>query len=128
MNMIIKNIQEVAPYQGEHAIPGIRFRAVRQALEVSAWGMNVLEFDPACEGYPAHEHVEDGQEEVYVVLDGSIVLVVDGTERTLRRGDMARVPPHRVRKFVTRSEPATLLAIGGTPGKPYAADRRMATT
>ncbi len=123
MNTTIKAISSIEPYQGEHHIPGIRFRAVRQALGVTAWGMNVLELDAGCEAYPEHDHVEvmkDGQEEVYLVLEGSAVLIAEGEEHTLRKGDLVRVPPNVRRKFVTRAESVTLLALGGTPGKAYA--------
>ncbi len=128
MPITFKNISDIAPYQGEHAIAGIRFRPIRQALGVTAWGMNVLELDPGCEGYPQHDHAHDGQEEVYLVLEGSVVLVAEETERTLRRGDMVRVGPETSRKLVTRGEGATLLALGATPGKAYEADQRLATT
>lgn len=121
-----KNVTEIPHYQGEHAIPKIRFRPARSALGVSAWGMNVLELDAGCEGYPEHDHVGDGQEELYVVLDGEAVLVAGGEERPLRKGDMVRVPPETTRKIVTRGSSVTLLAIGGTPGKAYAPDPRMA--
>lgn len=122
MTIVLKSIAEVAHYQGEHAIPGIRFRPVREALGVTSWGMNVLELEPGCEGYPEHDHVEimkDGQEEVYFVLEGSVVLLAEGRERVLRRGDLVKVPPNVRRKFITRKEAATLLALGGTPGKAY---------
>jgi quercetin dioxygenase-like cupin family protein len=118
--IIVKKIEEIAAYTGENAIPGIRFRPVRQALGLSSWGMNVLELDPHCTGYPEHDHANDGHEEVYVVLRGSILLQVDGAERELVQGDLVHVEPATVRKFVTRREGATLLALGGTPGKPYA--------
>ena len=116
-----KKIEDIQPYQGPHAIPGIRFRALREALGVTAWGMNVLELDPGCEGYPEHDHVQDGQEEVYLVLEGSIVLRALDTEIVLTRGDAARVPHGVKRKLVTRESGATILAIGATPGKVFEA-------
>jgi quercetin dioxygenase-like cupin family protein len=118
-DITVKNLEEIAPYTGPHAIPGIRFRPAREALGVRAWGMNVIELDPACENYPAHRHTNDGQEEVYVVLRGSVVLLAADTERTLKEGDFVRVAPDVDRKFVTRKEGATLLALGGTPGQAY---------
>lgn len=118
-DITVKNIGQIEPYAGEHAIPGIRFRPARQALGVSAWGMSVIELDAGCEGYPEHSHANDRQEEVYLVLRGSVVLIAGGEERTLREGDFVRVPPDVVRKFVTRKSTATLLALGCTPGAPY---------
>jgi quercetin dioxygenase-like cupin family protein len=119
-DITVKHIEAIEPYAGPHAIAGIRFRPAREALRVSAWGMNVIELDPGCENYPAHNHARDGQEEVYVVLRGSVVLLTGGSERALREGDFVRVAPHVDRKFVTRDRGATLLALGGTPGQPYA--------
>jgi quercetin dioxygenase-like cupin family protein len=121
MNITVKHLEDIEPYKGANTIPGIRFRPARQALGVSSWGMNVLELDPHCSGYPEHDHAKDGHEEVYVVLRGSIVLQAAGEERALSQGDLVRVAPDVKRKFVTRDEGATLLALGGTPGKAYAA-------
>ncbi len=115
----LKNVEDFEAYSGPHAIEGIRFKHARQALGVSAWGMNVLEFEPNCSGYPRHDHAADGQEEVYVVLQGRIVLQAGGSERELEQGDFVRVPPELERKFVTRTQGATLLALGATPGKAF---------
>ena len=118
-DITVKNISEIAPYTGPHAIDGIRFRAVREALGVSSWGMSVLELDPHCSGYPEHDHQKDRQEEVYLVLRGAIVIEAQGGELTLREGACARVPAEVSRKLLTRDEGATILALGGTPGEPY---------
>jgi quercetin dioxygenase-like cupin family protein len=115
----VKQMEEIEPYTGPNAIPGIRFRPVRPALGVSAWGMNVLELDPNCSGYPEHDHIKDQQEEVYLVMRGSVVLQACGEERVLVEGDWVRVEPATKRKFVTRDTGATLLALGGTPGKAF---------
>lgn len=116
----VKAIEEIEAYAGKNAIPGIRFRPARQALGVSSWGMSVLELDAECSGYPEHDHASEGHEEVYLVLKGSVVLRANGEERTLSAGDFVRVAPEVKRKFVTKKEGATILALGGTPGKAYA--------
>lgn len=115
----ITAIDAISAYSGPHAIPGIRFRPARQAMGVTAWGMNVIEIDPGCEGYPDHDHKGDDQEEVYVILEGSAVLQAHGEEQVVRAGQMIRVEPGVHRKFVTRDEGVRFLAIGGTPGKAY---------
>jgi quercetin dioxygenase-like cupin family protein len=115
----VRSISEIAAYTGPNAIAGIRFRPARQALGVTAWGMSVMELDPHCTGYPEHDHENEGHEEVYLVLRGSVVLRSGGAERTLHEGDFVRVSPETTRKFVTRDTGATLLALGGTPGAPY---------
>lgn len=118
-DIIVKSIEEIEPYAGEHAIPGIQFRPAREALGVSAWGMNVLELEPGCEGYPEHDHHSDGHEEVYVVLRGSVELVAGDMRTTLNQGDLVRVGPKTRRKLVTAERGATVLALGGTPGQAY---------
>lgn len=125
MSIDVRHISEIPAYEGEHAIPGIRFRAARQAMGVRAWGMNVIEFDPGADGYPLHDHTHDGQEELYVVLEGALVLEAGGRETTLRAGDMVRVGPGVPRRFIARESGGTLLALGGVPGAAYAADPRL---
>ncbi|MEZ5987572.1 MAG: hypothetical protein R3F30_00295 [Planctomycetota bacterium] len=70
----VRKFADCAPYEGPDAIPGIRFRPVGPALGVSGWGMNLLELDAGCTGYPEHDYAADGQEEPYVVLEGSAEL------------------------------------------------------
>lgn len=119
MALAVTNHRHIAPYDGPNALPGIRFRAARQALGVTAWGMNVLELDTHCEAYPEHDHVADGQEEVYFVIEGSLFLRTPDGEQALSAGDMVRVAPDVRRKLVTKEERAVVLAIGATPGKPF---------
>ena len=110
---------DIAPYSGPHALEGIRFRPAAAALGVSAWGMNVLEIDSGSELYPEHDHTEDGQEEVYVILTGQARLRVGNDERVLNSGDLTRVGPGVKRKLLAGPNGVTLLAIGGTPGQAY---------
>jgi mannose-6-phosphate isomerase-like protein (cupin superfamily) len=119
MPATIKNINDVAPYSGAHAIAGVRFRPVRAALGITAWGMSVIELDAHCTAYPEHDHAKDGQEEVYLVLDGAATFVAGGEERAVSRGDLVHVPPDVKRKFITTDSPVSLLALGNTPGKAY---------
>lgn len=115
----IRKLSDCDYYKGENAIPGIRFRSVGRDLGVTAWGMNVLEIEPGCTGYPEHDHAKDGQEEVYVILRGSASLVTSDGEHPLETGMLARVEPHTKRKFLPGKDGVTLLAIGGTPGQAY---------
>ncbi len=72
-------------------------------------------------GYPEHDHVKDGQEEVYAVVAGAARLVMGDEELSRTAGTLVRVPPHVKRKWITGDEGVTLLAVGATPGKPYPA-------
>ena len=75
-DVTVKRIDEIPAYVGPHALPGIEFRFAAKALGVSAWGMNIGEVAPGGTNWPVHDHLADGQEEVYVVLRGSAELVV----------------------------------------------------
>jgi quercetin dioxygenase-like cupin family protein len=70
---------------------------------------------------PEHDHTHDGQEEIYTVISGSAKLQAGGAEHQLEPGVFARVGAGEKRKFVTGSEPAQILAMGGVPGAAYEA-------
>jgi uncharacterized cupin superfamily protein len=118
-NVTIKQIEELQFYQGPHMKEGIRFRYAGKDLGVTAWGMNVIELAPHCAAYPEHDHLSDGQEEVYVVLRGVARMRAAGQEVRLQAGALVRVAPSEKRCFFTDAEGATLLAIGATPGSAY---------
>ena len=117
--VVKKEIEELGYYQGPHAIAGIKFRYAAKELGVTAWGMNVLEINAKCTDYPEHDHVKDGQEEVYTVLRGTATLLADGKEWPLKLGSFIRVGPGIKRKIIPGPEGVTILAIGNTPGKAY---------
>ena len=97
------------------------FCRARASLGVSSFGMQVENFPPHFEHYPEHDHLEDGQEEVYSVLSGSATLHAGGETFELTPGVFARVGASVTRKITTGDEPARILAVGGTPGAAYSA-------
>ncbi|HKY61171.1 MAG TPA: cupin domain-containing protein [Gemmatimonadota bacterium] len=115
----IKPIDEIEPYRGPGEREGIRFRPVGRALGVTAWGMNVIELAPGATTYPEHDHSGDGQEEVFVVLEGDARLRAGDRDWRVERGDMVRIPPDVKRFWEPGDKGATLLAVGATPGKAY---------
>jgi uncharacterized cupin superfamily protein len=94
------------------------FVLARKSLGVTAWGMNVERLPAGYDKYPEHDHAEDGQEEVYVVLEGKATLHADGESWDLTRGTLARVGAGQ-KRTITTGEGATLLVLGGTPGTAY---------
>jgi mannose-6-phosphate isomerase-like protein (cupin superfamily) len=78
--------------------------------------VQVLDLPPGFADYPEHDHMEDGQEEVYVVLAGSAELTVAGDRVEARAGSLVRVEPHSTRKLVPGPDGARILAIGCAPG------------
>jgi mannose-6-phosphate isomerase-like protein (cupin superfamily) len=95
------------------------FYRVRAGLGVSSFGIAVMEFPPDFGDYPEHDQAHDDQEEVYTALSGRATLVAGGEEHELAPGVWVRVGPSEKRKILTGSEPARVLAVGGTVGGPY---------
>lgn len=114
-DVTVKRTEEFEPIFG-----GGMLRA-RAGLGVSSFGIQLLRFPPASTGHPEHDHAGDGQEEVYVVLEGSVTLRAGDEEHLLEPGVFARVGPDEKRKLETAAEGALVLALGGVPGQVFQA-------
>src|SRR3984893_16335037 len=68
-------------------------------LGIESFGMQVLDFPAGFSGYREHDHAEDGQEEVYVVLRGQADFGIDGEEVTISQGEMLKVDAASRRKL-----------------------------
>ena len=110
---VVKAIDEM---QGIH---GGAVRLAGAELGVESFGLQVLEFPADFPHYPEHDHAEDGQEEVYLVMRGSGEFVIDGDRVPLDAGQMVRVGAHSRRKLEPGSEGIRVLAIGCTPSGTY---------
>jgi mannose-6-phosphate isomerase-like protein (cupin superfamily) len=90
---------------------GEQFLSLRRALGVTSFGMNQIVLRPRQRGR-IHRH--ERQEEVYLVLEGTLTLVVEGEEEALERGELVRVGPEVRRQLVNRGpDRLVLLALGG---------------
>jgi mannose-6-phosphate isomerase-like protein (cupin superfamily) len=104
------------------AIYGGGFKRARAELGVESFGMQVMDLPPNMDDqYPEHDHSQDGQEEVYLVLRGRAEIEVEGDRHDLDPDTMIRVGPGVSRKLRTGSEGARVLALGGSAGKLYEA-------
>jgi uncharacterized cupin superfamily protein len=88
-------------------------------LGVQSFGIQVFDFPAGFSGYPEHDHADDGQEEVYVVLNGSAEFELNGQRRQLDPQQMMRVDSHTRRRLVPGPDGVRILAIGSTPHQPY---------
>jgi hypothetical protein len=89
---------------------------VREHLGIQAFGINA--FTPADDGTLVNEHDEggSGQEELYVVLDGTVTFEVDGEAVEATPGTLVFIAPEARRKA---TGDGTVLVVGATPGEAY---------
>lgn len=100
------------------AIHGGAVKLAADALGVESFGLQVLDL-PAGFDYPEHDHAADGQEEVYVVLDGTAEVAIDGERVTADAGSVLRVDAAATRAIVPGPSGVRVLAIGCVPGGGY---------
>jgi len=109
----VKKIDEM------EAVYGGAFKRARAELAVESFGMGIIDMPPNYDGYPEHDHAEDGQEEVYVTLRGSGEIEIDGERFPLDPDHVARVAAGTKRKVWPGEEGIRILVLGGNPGGDY---------
>src|SRR5271154_4477662 len=80
------------------------FVRARAELGASAFGMQVIRMPPGYADYPEHDHGEDGQEEVYVVLSGSGTFDIEGDSVDFDADTLVRVASGTKRKLIAGPE------------------------
>jgi tetratricopeptide (TPR) repeat protein len=99
------------------------FIRLRRTLGLSAFGANAISQAKAG-GDLVFEHDErgpgaDGQEELYVVAQGSATFTIGGEEVDAPHGTVVFVPAGTMRKAVATSDDTIVVAVGGRPGEAY---------
>ena len=91
---------------------------VREHFGIRAFGINA--YTPGEDGRLIGEHDESGsgQEELYLVLDGTATFEIDGETVDAPSGTFVYVRPEARRKATGEG---TVLALGATPGEAYQA-------
>jgi uncharacterized cupin superfamily protein len=88
-----------------------RWSLARRSLGVGSFGLNVVEMAPG-QNIPEHDETGRDQEEVFLVLDGEVVFVVDGDRVPAARGTFMRCDVDVTRTAVNESDaPAQLLIV-----------------
>jgi uncharacterized cupin superfamily protein len=88
-----------------------RFQRLREQLGVTSFGVNLIALQAGQRGR-IHNHAT--QEEVYLVLEGTLTLTIEGVGRDMTKGDIARVGPEVRRQLVNRGPGrCVIFAIGG---------------
>jgi quercetin dioxygenase-like cupin family protein len=92
----------------EPRAPGMHF--LRDALDCEQLGITVVDAGEGWEGME-HDHEDDDQEEVYLLVDGAATLTVDGEDVSLDAGDAVRVPADATREL-TFSADSQMVIVG----------------
>lgn len=105
MSHTLVDYHDVDPVGG-----GLHF--LRDSLDCENVGVSVLDVEAGWSG-KAHDHADDGQEEVYVLVEGDATATVDGETVSLSAGDALRVDPAATRRL--DAEASSLFVIVGAP-------------
>jgi mannose-6-phosphate isomerase-like protein (cupin superfamily) len=90
---------------------GERFLPLRRQLGVSSFGINQIVLQP---GQRGRIHRHKNQEEVYLVLEGTLTLLIEGERTELAVGEVMRVAPQVRRQLVNRGPGrVVVIALGG---------------
>ncbi|HVR05254.1 MAG TPA: cupin domain-containing protein [Solirubrobacteraceae bacterium] len=88
-----------------------QFVPLRRQLGVSSFGINQIALAP---GQRGRIHRHNRQEEVYLVLEGTLTLAIEGEQSDLGEGELIRVAPEVRRQLINRGPGRlVLLALGG---------------
>jgi mannose-6-phosphate isomerase-like protein (cupin superfamily) len=95
------------------------FRRAGASLGVESFGLQVFDMPAGAEQYPEHDHGQDGQEEVYVVLRGSGEFDIEGERVPVDPERILRIAAGTKRKLLPGPDGIRVLALGGVPGEVY---------
>jgi mannose-6-phosphate isomerase-like protein (cupin superfamily) len=91
---------------------------LQHALGIDTFGANVFVAERADQLLvEEHDERESGQQELYLLLDGSAVFELDGEETRVERGDaLAVIDPGVRRRARALAAGTTLLVVGSSDG------------
>jgi mannose-6-phosphate isomerase-like protein (cupin superfamily) len=108
----LKDVKDAAPAFG--LSPDLEARFAREPLESKKVAVSYQRLQPNVRLPFGHKHA--GQEEIYVVLEGSARAKVEDAIVDLGQWDALRVDPETMRGIEAGPDGVTLLAMGGPIG------------
>jgi quercetin dioxygenase-like cupin family protein len=110
MRYAVRRLDEVPTVPGAE----VRWHPLQHHFRLSAFGANVFAAERAGDELIAeHDEAESRQEELYVVLRGTVRFVLDGDEFTAEALTVVAITDPSVRRAAVAAEAgATLLAMG----------------
>jgi uncharacterized cupin superfamily protein len=101
---------EVAAAPGSHPAASAFDKGVGAALGVERFGVYQVELPPGAETV-AHDHAEDGAEDVYAMIAGSGAVIVDGKEVAVRPGMFVAVDKDSTRQVRAGPDGLAFIAV-----------------
>ena len=93
---------------------------LQHALGIDTFGANAFVADHAGQVLvEAHDERQSGQQELYVVLEGSASFELDGEETRVQRGEALAVTDPGVRRRATALTAGTMLLVVGSANGPF---------
>jgi len=112
----VKNLKELDDMAEQFGLgDGLEARFARDQLELRNFGLSYQKLAPGFRIPFGHHHAE--QEEVYVVLSGSVRAKLEDEIVELRQWDAIRVPADVTRNLEAGPDGAEVLAIGAPQAK-----------
>lgn len=90
---------------------GMRF--LRDPLDCEKLGVTILDADPGWTG-KEHDHADDGQEEVYVLLEGEATVMVEDEAVDLKAGEALRIPADATRQIKNGDTESKFVLVGAS--------------
>src|SRR5262249_29809244 len=113
-DITVKHLDELEAYIGPFQ-KGQQFFFAGKSLGLSKLGMNAIRMPPHWKHYPEHDHAADGEEELYIPLEGSGTLYAESQSYPIHPGVLIRVGAATKRKIVPGPEGMTLLVLSDRP-------------
>ena len=91
----------------------------RKSLDISSFGMNVVEIGPGGQ-IPEHDESDRDHEEVFIIWEGDATAVIDGMEKEAPAGTFVRVAPEVRRTIRNDGElPVRMLIVSAPRSSGY---------
>jgi mannose-6-phosphate isomerase-like protein (cupin superfamily) len=87
---------------------------LKDELSASSLGVTVLELEPGGKG-KEHDHGEDGQEEIYYVVSGTVDIHLGGETVTVGPEEAIRVDSNQQRQIENNGDKRATLVLAGAP-------------
>jgi len=114
---------EAAPLVAPDATDDGRRRFdVRRKLDITGFGVQGFSAPSGIDVIRSHDEMllgEAGQEELYIVLNGTATFEIDGETIEASAGTLVHVQPTATRKATAKDDETAIVVVGGTPGKAY---------